>query len=251
MNNLISNSKNFIKRNSSTILTCVGIIGVAATAIVSAKDTVKALELLKKKEEETNTKLTKKETVLTAAPAYIPTALIALSTMTCVFGANVLNKRAQASIMSAYALLDQSYKEYRLKANEVYGEDADKRIKEAIAQNHYEDNDMINVEDDKELFFEFYGLQFFTSTMKNVINAENALNQMLENNGPVSLSLFYNLLGIECAETDYEIGWSINTCRSAGYDKIVFQHDKVKNDDGTEFWAISMVTEPVPDYFWF
>ena len=110
---------------------------------------------------------------------------------------------------------------------------------------------MINVEDDKELFFEFYGLQFFTSTMKNVINAENALNQMLENNGPVSLSLFYNLLGIECAETDYEIGWSINTCRSAGYDKIVFQHDKVKNDDGTEFWAISMVTEPVPDYFWF
>ena len=49
MNNFLNGSKRFIKKNSSTILTCIGAVGVAATAIVSARDTVKAVELLKKK----------------------------------------------------------------------------------------------------------------------------------------------------------------------------------------------------------
>ena len=49
MNNLLNNLIRFIKRNSSTILTCIGAVGVAATAIMAAKDTIKATELVKKK----------------------------------------------------------------------------------------------------------------------------------------------------------------------------------------------------------
>ena len=60
MNNLLDNSIRFLKRNSSTILTCVGAVGVAATAIMAAKDTIKATELVKKKEG-TDVKLSKKE----------------------------------------------------------------------------------------------------------------------------------------------------------------------------------------------
>ena len=35
--------------------------------------------------------------------------------------------------MSAYALLDTSYKEYKRKVEEIYGEETDKLVKEGIS----------------------------------------------------------------------------------------------------------------------
>lgn len=250
MNNLLNNTKKFVMRNSSTILTCVGAIGVATTAIVSAKNTVKAVNIIKE-HEEPGVKLSKKEIVRLAAPAYIPTFVTGLTTIACVFGANVLNKRTQASLMSAYALLDSSYKEYRDKAVEVYGEDADREIREAVAKNHYDDSTAFVKEDDKQLFFDFHGLQFFNSTTEEVENAEKTCNQMLKKCGYVSLSTFYDMLGIQCADVDYEVGWSENMCKHLGYDGIGFVHDILKNDDGSEFIAITMSVEPINDFMWF
>ena len=106
MSKLISNSKLFFKRNSSTILTVVGAIGVAATAVMSARDTVKAVKRIEEHEAK-GEKLSNKEKFKIAAPAYIPTVATGLSTIACIFGANVLNKKAQASLASSYALLDR------------------------------------------------------------------------------------------------------------------------------------------------
>lgn len=250
MNNFINDSKRFIKRNSATILTCVGAVGVAATAIVSAKNTIKAVELLKKKED-TDVKLSKKEIIKLTAPAYIPTVIVGMSTMACIFGANILNKRTQASLVSAYALLDQSYRDYREKVKEICGEESSKEIKESMAKLQYNDSKECIKDEGKQLFFDFNGLQFFNSTMEEVTRAENAVNQMLKNNERVGLNSFYELLGIKCADIDYEIGWSYNTVREYGHDHIVFDHEKIKNDDGSEFIAITMVTEPLSDYMWF
>ena len=46
------NAKLFFKRNASTILTCVGGIGVVATAVVAVKDTPKAMQIIEKAKEE-------------------------------------------------------------------------------------------------------------------------------------------------------------------------------------------------------
>lgn len=249
MGSIIDNSKRFIKRNSSTILTCIGAIGVTATAIVSARDTVKAVKLLeKKKSDNPDVKMDKKEIIKTAAPAYIPTAMIGLSTIVCIFGANTLNKKSQATLMSAYALLDKSYKNYRDGAKEVYGEDSDKKIKESIANLYYEDNGVYKPENGKEMFFDFYGLQFFESTIEEVENAENAMNQMLEQKGYVGLNLFYDMLGIECIEEDYEVGWSLNTCQQQGFTGLDFTNEKVVKKDGSSFWVIDMPCSPTNDY---
>lgn len=250
MNNIIPNAKRFLKRNSSTILTCIGAVGVVATAVISARDTIKAVKIIeeKKKAEE---KIDKKDIVKAAAPAYIPTVAVGLSTLVCIFGANALNKKTQASLMSAYAILDQSYKEYRDKAKEIYGEESDRKIREAIAMNHYEDNGAFEREEGKQLFFDFYGLQFFNSTKDEVLNAEKAVNQLLENNGYVGLNTFYQLLGIQCSDIDYEVGWSKRTCQEYGCDGIEFVHETSKDNNGIEFISISMVAPPVEDYMWF
>lgn len=249
MSKLMSNTKVFFKRNSSTILTCIGAIGVVATAVMSARDTVKAVKTIEE-HESNGEKLTNKEKFKVAAPSYIPTVVTGLSTIACIFGANTLNKRTQASLASAYALLDRSYKEYKTAATETYGEDANAKIKENMAKSYYENNDLIRAKEGEELFFDFHGLQLFSASMEDVINAENAVNQILSRDGRVGLNIFYNLLGISCADVDYEVGWSFNTCHEQGYSNIEFVHELVRNDDGTDFYSITMLTEPEENFMW-
>ena len=102
----------FFKRNSSVILTCVGGIGVIATAVLSVKATPKAYERIEQAKKEKGKELTKFETIKSAAPSYIPAVAVGLGTLVCIFGANALNKRQQASLISAYTLIDKSYKQY-------------------------------------------------------------------------------------------------------------------------------------------
>ena len=115
MNKLVNKSKRFINRNASTILTCLGSIGVIATSVIAVKATPKALKLLETAKEEKGEELTSFEVIRTAGTIYIPAIITGGSTIACIFGANVLNKRSQAALMSAYALLDNSYKDYKKK----------------------------------------------------------------------------------------------------------------------------------------
>lgn len=168
MNNLVNISKSFLKRNASTILTCIGAAGVIATSIAAVKATPKAEMLLREAEEEKGDKLTPLEMVQTAGPAYIPSLLIGASTIACIFGANVLNTRQQATLMSAYGLLDTSYKEYSKKVKELYGEEADNKVKEEVTKEHYTEIPE-TIPEGKQLFFDFKTLNYFESTMDEVL----------------------------------------------------------------------------------
>ena len=81
----------FFKRNASTILTCVGGVGVIATAVLAVKATPKAYERIEKAKKEKGEELTKFETVKAAAHSYIPTVAVGVGTLVCIFGANALN----------------------------------------------------------------------------------------------------------------------------------------------------------------
>ena len=164
-----------IKRSHvSTLLTCIGAIGVVATSVMAVKATPKAIKLLEASEEEKGEKLTTMEVVKIAAPAYIPAAVVGASTIACIFGANILTRRSQASLASAYALLDRSYKEYRNKVNDLYGEEADDEIRKEIANDYYDEEcdevDINEESDDVKLFFDYNTLQMFRAPMSKVIN---------------------------------------------------------------------------------
>ena len=166
-----------IKRSQvSTLLTCIGAIGVIGTAVMAVKATPKATKLLETSEKEKGEPLTKLETVKIAGPAYIPAAVVGMSTIACIFGANILSKSSQASFASAYALLDRSYKEYRNKVNALYGEEADDKVMSEMANDYYEeyiDNDEPDIDeesDDVKLFFDYNTLKMFRAPMNKVIN---------------------------------------------------------------------------------
>ena len=152
---------------SPTILTCLGVAGVIGTTVLAVKATPKAVDLINQAKEEKGEDLTKLEIIDVAAPVYIPSALVGTATIACILGANILNKRSQASLISAYALLDKSYKNYTQKTEELYGEEADAQIKEEVAKDNYVEG--IVVPKEEELFFDFRTLQYFHATMDEVV----------------------------------------------------------------------------------
>ena len=256
---LVHRSKLFVKRNSSTILTVLGGAGVVATSIMAVKATPKALTLLEQAKEEKGEALTELEVVQTVAPVYIPTIIVGASTIACIISANILNKRHQASIAGAYALVDSSFKEYKKKLKELYGEETHNEVINAIAVEKAEDMYIRNaymcgtcdlgVEDsgsEPRLFYDMHSGRYFESTIEQVLNAEYHLNRNYVLRGFAYLNELYEFLGIE--ETDYGsvLGWAPN---DDGMYWIEFDHRKAILDDGLEVYIIDMPFEPTYDFF--
>lgn len=244
----LQSSINFMKRNTSTILTCVGGAGVIATSVLAVKATPKALTLLENAKAEKGEDLRKLEKVKVAGPAYIPAVIIGASTIACIFGANIMNQRQQAALMSAYALLDNSYKDYKKKLAELYGEDTVEEIREEIVRDKYEE-DPYPIEDGKQLFYDEFSQRYFESTTEDVLRAEHEVNRMLAVHYGVYLNEFYELLGIERMDYGDYLGWSTGEIvEMQWYSWIDFHHHKVIMDDGLEVTIITMGMEPTFDF---
>ena len=240
----------FLKRNSSTVLTCVGAAGVIATSVFAVKATPKARMLIDEAEEVKGESLTKLEVVKVAGPAYIPTVITGTATIACIFGANVLNKRSQAALTSAYALLENSYKEYKKKVVELYGEEANNEVISSIAKEKYTDD--IQVSDNKQLFYDEFSHRYFESTLEDVIKAEYNTNRNLQCNGGVYLNEYYEFLGLEPIPGGNELGWSSGILESHYYAEwIEFDHEKVVLEDDLECCIITLRYEPVIDFAYY
>ena len=248
MTNLLQKSQMFLGRNASTILTCIGGIGVIATAVMSAKATPKAMTRIALAREEKGEELTKFEKVQAAAPSYIPAVLMGVSTIACVFGANILNKRNQAALMSAYALLDNSYKDYKKKVIDIYGEEADAEVRTAIAKDKYEEGSMI-VNPGNQLFYDEFSGRYFESTMEKLISAQYAINRKIQLEGGAYLNEFYEELDIPPTDYGEHLGWSSGLlCDYQWSDWLEFGHEKSYIDDDLECIMVTFSVEPMFDF---
>ncbi len=245
MNNLLSKSKFFCKRNGSTILTCIGAVGVVVTSVLAVKATPKAVKLIEKAEEEKGEKLTKTEVVKVAGPVYIPAVVSGTATIACIFGSNVLNKRQQAAITSAYALLDNTYKDYRDKVKELYGDEADKEVKEAIAKDKYSEEINVDDNDGKKLFYDDFSGRYFRATIEKVQQAEYEINRDLSMRDYATVNEFYEYLDIPPIPGGDELGWSTGMNFDYYWQSwIDFGHNKVPMDGGMECIILTMFGEP-------
>jgi hypothetical protein len=250
MNNVLHQIKTFCKKNDATILTCIGGVGVVTTTVMAVKATPKALEKIKVAKEEKGEDLTKFETVIVAAPTYVPTALIGLGTLTCIFGANVLNKRHQAALVSAYTLLDSSFKEYKQKVKEVYGEEGEKNVRNEISKDKYDEETVENKNenDGKTLFYDEYSQRYFYSTVETVLRAKYEINKILSEDYGAYLNEWYDLVGLDTVDYGDYMGWSTSQMYEMYWSAwIDFYHEKMTMNDGTEYYTI-VYTEPMPDF---
>lgn len=248
------NILNFTKKHPSELLCIIAAGGVIATAVLAAKETPKAIKILEQKKAEKQDELTVVETVKAVAPVYIPAIVSGVLTVSCIMGASVLSKKQQAAITSAYALVSSNYKRYSAKLKELYGNEAHKKILESIAAEDaqkidicaytYFDGGTLGFDDVKEetlLFYEPYSERYFKSTLYCVLQAEYHINRNFALGADISLNDFYAFLGIEKIDGFDLIGWS----GVDGYEWIDFENIRSILEDGTPYYIISPMFEPV------
>ena len=257
MSNLLQKASLFVKRNGSTILTITGGVGVVSTAVMAVKATPKALEKLNKAEQEKNDELTTFEKIKIAGPTYIPTVFVGTATLVCIFGANVLNKRQQAALVSAYAMIDSSFKEYKQKVKDIYGEEVHNEIVNSIMVEKAKDVGIrssslcgsceLTGEEacgDPVLFYDEWGKRYFESTIEQVIAAEYHLNRNFVLRSYATLNELYLFLGLEETKYGEAVGWTIE-------DELYwvdFNHKKVTLEDGLECYIIEAPWDPSADF---
>lgn len=241
------------KKHASLILSCAGVAGVVLTSYLTARATIKAVDILSKEEEELSTK----EKIIAVGPTYIPPVIAGVSTIVCILGANVLNQRYQASLTSAYALVSSSYNDYQRKVKEICGEDIHQRIMDELAVEHANDVYIhqecllgaceTNIDlgtQEKVLFYDVFSERYFESTIQQVMAAEYHLNRNYILKGYACLNEFYEFLGLESVKGGDVIGW---TPDSELY-WVDFDHRTVTLEDGLECCGIYMCYEPSAEY---
>lgn len=250
--------------NLNIVLSCIASVGVVATTVSSVKATPKALKLIqedsKRNHDGNPNAYTKTEAVVSAWKCYVPSALFAGSTIACIVGACALNKHQQAALASAYAFVQHSYKEYKNKLKELYGEEAHNAIIDSMASEKAKDvsisstggwyNSTLDFGESENpevirTFYDSFSDRYFESTIEKVIQAEYHLNRNFLFAGTISLNEYYEFLGIEETELGNTIGWS-----SVNGDIywIDFNHHKITLDDGMEIFVIEMIFEPTADW---
>ena len=249
---LLQKTKTFFRKESPVILSCMGAAGVVVTTVLAIRATPKAVRLLDEAEEE-KAELEEEFTVVEKAkilvPVYIPTVVAGVTTIGCIIGSNVLSHKQQVSLMSAYAVMDSTYKKYRGKVKELLGAEKDLLVQEELSKDRFEECEPMEPANGKLLWYEPYRNEFFTLTEKEVIDAEYQLNRNFILRGETNLNEFYEFLGLEPTDAGCEIGWDMysdefcfeNTWLHSKHTWIDFEHHLITPDHGPDYYMIEIV----------
>lgn len=236
----------WLRKASPTILTIVGAAGTVTTAVLAVKATPDALQRKERAQQaKGNDALSTIEIVKAEAPAYFPAAAVGIGTLGCIFGANILNRRQQASLASAYAVLNQMYGKYKDKVKSLFGDEGDYMVERAIEQADRDVEDDRPPWDEVQTFhFEPYG-KFFERTMEQVFQAEYHINRNLMLRGSVTVNEFLDFLELEHIDKGDTVGWNLYDGEAFyGYQWIDFHHRHFVTDDGLTVCAIDTPFSP-------
>ena len=225
-----------LKKYAPLILSITASAGVIATAILSHKATEKAME---DPENEDNWK------------HYIPTAVVATGTVTCIIGAHILNQKQQVALANAYTMLYQSFDQYKKKVIEHHGIEEHHRILDEIRTERAKDvfvtseyfmdqaNNFYDESEEPKLFYDVSSKRYFEARPSAVLQAEYFINRNYILGWNTTLLDWYEFLGIEPIENADKMYFNIED----GLAWIDFDHHKMIMDDGLECWVIDIFAE--------
>lgn len=240
------------QQRASAALTILGIAGTVATAVLAAKATPKALTLVEKRKRELGTDdISAKEAAMASWRCYVPAALMGAATAACIVGIGAMDRKGQASLSSAYAMLRESYGRYRKAACNVYGKDADARIEAEMAADALVSADgmMVYSRDmdrgaEEMLFYDMLSERYFTSTMAAVLNAQYHVNRNLLLRGYAPLSEYYEFLGLSGTKRGDKLAWTEEGLAEGGLMWLDFENRMARMDDGLECCIVSAMIDP-------
>ena len=244
---------NWLRRNASTILTLFGVGGVVATVVLAVKATPQALEDISEAKtakcedqpDEASPELTVQETVLACWKNYIPAASVGIGSVACILGANVLSRKQQASIASAYSALIGVFETYRRKVDAICGAGTDEIVERATVLEQQDKEDGFPPWEELQTFHIQGYPEFFERTMEEVMQAEYHINRNFVLKGEVTLNELFDFLHLPHIENGDHDGWDVYEGETVyGYQWIDFRHRHYVTDDHMMVCDIEMPFAP-------
>lgn len=213
-----------IDKNSPAILTGLGCVGVVSTAILAVKATPKAhaiLERLKEEASDEGVKLKKWTVVKETWKCYIPTAIMAAATISCVLGANSISTKRNAAIAGAYAILDKKFTDFKGDVIETFSKKQAKndertvqeKINDTANARRLKENPLdheVILSDDEQLCYDAYSGRYFKSTINKLDSIFVDLSRRLMNDHTVTLNEYFFEIGIESSRSGDTLAWHID-----------------------------------------
>lgn len=217
---IINNVKKSAAKHSPEILTGIGIAGMITTTVLAVKATPKALELIARAEDEKfdnghGDKLKPVEIIKAAWKPYIPAVISGMASIACLIGANSVNTKRNAALATAYKLSEAALIEYKDKVVETIGEKKEKQVREKIIQDRIDKNPVSNntviiTDKGNTLCYDSVSGRYFKSDMDTIKKAVNTINRTMTYDMYVSLSDFYDEIGLERTGVSDYLGWNMD-----------------------------------------
>lgn len=253
-----------LQKHSPEILVIAGVVGVVASAVMACKATTKANDILDETKENIekihecskmaeNKELTEEyteedakkdlaivyvQTGLKFAKLYAPAVILGVLSITSILASNNILRKRNVALAAAYATVDKSFKEYRGRVVERFGEAVDKELKynlkskkitETVTDEKTGESKkvkkevyVVNPSDISEYarFFDKYTMDEQGNTIINSCwNSDNEYNLMflkaleryandlLISKGRLFLNDVYKMLGLPSTKAGQIVGW--------------------------------------------
>ena len=258
MSSMLDRGVRFFKAYASDIYTLAGAAGVIVTAVLAAKASPKAVDILKDERYKKDDELTVFETVKAVAPVYLPAVISASASIICIFESNAIHKRRELGLLSAYSALNAVCHKYKDIDSDIDERVADKIIKES-------EDRMETSGSNEELYYEPFSGTYFNTSPKTVAIAEYLVNKKFVERGYASLNDFYSYLNIPKSALGDAYGWSVESGIDAGYSDTGFESgpgmgawlNVIRKESGNEYDGyavlniIDYIFEPSAEYLLF
>ena len=141
-----------VRKHSPEILAGVGVVGVVGSFVMACKATTKLNDILDESKEQldkikevvsdpayedkydehdakSDTTITYVQTGMKVAKLYAPSVILCASSLGCLLASNNILRKRNAALTAAYATIDKSFKEYRKRVSERFGDEVEKEIR--------------------------------------------------------------------------------------------------------------------------
>lgn len=270
-----------VKKHSPEILVVAGVVGTVASAVMACKATLKVNEVIdgaksdidkihtatekgvteageeySKEDSNKDLIIAYTQTGLKLAKLYGPSVILGGLSITSILASNNILRKRNVALAAAYATVDNTFKEYRGRVIERFGERVDKELrynikaKEIVETTVDEDGnehtevktvdfvgneDLINGVSGYARFFEKYTTDSKGNTILNpnwqtnnefnimfLTAQQNYANDKLKAKGYVYLNEVYEMLGLPASRAGQIVGWVYDPENTVGDNYIDF-----------------------------
>lgn len=240
------------KKHSPEILMVAGVVGTVTSTVLACKATLKVNDILEEKKDTINkihtcledktvdyTKEDSKkdltivytQTGVKLAKLYAPALALGVLSITSIVSSHHILKKRNVALAAAYAVVDKSFKDYRGRVVERFGEQLDKELRYNIKSKEIEEvvvdengnqsiekktvstmegNPLDHISEYARFFDEWNSTEHQKDPEYNLMflrRQQDWANEKLKSKGHLFLNEVYDMLGIPRTKAGQVVGW--------------------------------------------